>query len=115
MCRLLCVLAAASLLALSTVAMAATIHVPADQPTIQAGLDAASYGDTVLVACGTYYEHDIIMKSGVCLISETGEADCVTVDAEYYAYDDGEEPNYSYWCGSFDYDANGGYGVTEWR
>jgi len=30
--------------------------------------------------------------------------------SEYYAYNDGEEPNYSYWCGSFDYDANGGYG-----
>jgi hypothetical protein len=30
--------------------------------------------------------------------------------SQYLAYDDGEEPNYSYWCGSFDYDANGGYG-----
>ena len=32
---------------------ATTIHVPADQPTIQAGLDAASAGDSVMVACGT--------------------------------------------------------------
>jgi hypothetical protein len=30
--------------------------------------------------------------------------------SEYYAYNDGEEPNYSYWCGTFDYDADGGYG-----
>src|SRR5687768_16244262 len=35
---------------------AATIHVPADQPTIQAAIDASASGDTVLVAPGTYYE-----------------------------------------------------------
>jgi len=33
---------------------AATIHVPTEQPTIQAGIDAALGGDTVLVADGIY-------------------------------------------------------------
>ena len=69
-------------LLLSFPATAVTIDVPDDQPTIQAGITAASAGDTVLVACNTYYEHDIIMKSGVCLTSETGLADCVTIDAQ---------------------------------
>jgi predicted outer membrane repeat protein len=70
------------LLALSAPALGAVIHVPADQPTIQAGLDAASPGDEVVVACGTYHEYDILMKSGVTLHSETGEPECVTIDAE---------------------------------
>ena len=38
----------------AAVVQAATIHVPADQPTIQAGIDTAKNGDTVLVAPGTH-------------------------------------------------------------
>lgn len=53
-----------------------------DVLTIRAGVDSASAGDTVLVACGTYYE-GIGLKEGITLLSGNGEADCVTIDGQY--------------------------------
>jgi hypothetical protein len=47
-----------------------SISVPGDYPTIQAAIDASSYGDTVQVAAGTYNE-DITLKSGVT-VQEAG-------------------------------------------
>jgi hypothetical protein len=63
-------------------AHAALIRVPQELPTIQAGLYAAGVGDTVLVACGTYDEYNILVTPHVTLLSETGQPDCVTIDGQ---------------------------------
>ena len=71
------------LLLLPLTLLAATIRVPSQEPTIQTGLDAASAGDTVLVSCGTCYERDLTMTSGVTLLGENGEPEGAIIDAEY--------------------------------
>ncbi|MBN2055165.1 DUF1565 domain-containing protein [bacterium] len=62
-------------------AQAAVIRVPLDEPTIQAGLDAATSGDAVLLAPGTYRGQGNIDLSfegkAVTLLSERGPASCV--------------------------------------
>src|SRR6476620_2528465 len=51
---------------------ASIIRVPADQPTIQAAIAAASNGDTVQVAAGTYVESLNFLGKAIRVTSEQG-------------------------------------------
>jgi len=60
---------------------AETIHVPDEQPTIQAGIIAASYSDTVMVADGNYsgqgnFNLDFMGRE-IVLTSENGPDNCI--------------------------------------
>ncbi len=57
---------------------AKTLSVPGSSPTIKGAMIQAQPGDIVLVSCGTYYENDIFLKSGVALWSGTLQPGCVT-------------------------------------
>lgn len=70
------------LLCLAEAPAALTLHVPEDYPTLASALAAAASGDVIEVACGTYHEYGLVMKSGVTLRSESGDPACVTVDGD---------------------------------
>ena len=57
------------LFAASPVFSQATIHVPADYPTIQAGINAANNGDIVLVGEGIYYENINFLGKAITVAS----------------------------------------------
>jgi len=62
------------------------IHVPADQPDIQSGINAAVDGDTVLVADDTYYENirfngkEIIVASHFIMDGDTNHINNTIID-----------------------------------
>lgn len=67
-------------LPLANEAAARVRHVPDEEPTIQAALEAARSGDMILVAPGTYFEHDLVMKDGVALIGQYHPDTPVVID-----------------------------------
>lgn len=56
-----------------------TINVPADQPTIQAAINAATNGDTILVAPGTYAEN-INFGAKAITVASSGCPSVTTID-----------------------------------
>lgn len=70
-----------SILPLAT--QAATRRVPTQFPTIQAAVNAASNGDTVRVAPGTYFENVAIDSKAVSLIADEGPEHTI-INAGYH-------------------------------
>ncbi|MFH1724261.1 MAG: right-handed parallel beta-helix repeat-containing protein [Elusimicrobiota bacterium] len=88
-------LAGALLLALAGSALAATLNVPGDYPTIQAGIDAAQSGDTVLVAPGDYTE-SVALKAEVALRGSGAEATTLRGDGSWYGMPDTQHSGWTY-------------------
>jgi len=72
------------------------IHVPGDQPTIQADINAAANGNTVLVAPGTYTEN-IDFEGKAITVTSSGGPSVTTIDGgangSVVTFDTGEGPD----------------------
>jgi len=71
------------LFAFPLLAHSAVIEVPKDYPTIQAAIDAAVNGDTVLVAPGTYVEN-IDFKGKAITVSSSGGTTVTVIDGNQF-------------------------------
>jgi serine protease len=71
-----------SVLATPAISAASTLHVPADYPTIQLAINAATHGDTVLVAPGVYVELIDFNGKNITVASESGP-DVTIIDGAF--------------------------------
>ena len=82
------------ILLFSTSLQASIINVPVDQPSIQAGINAASTGDTVLVAESVYYENINFMGKAITVAShflidgDTTHIDSTIIDGSLPSHPD---------------------------
>lgn len=74
-----------AMLVLAGSASAATLNVPQNYPTIQSAIDAASWGDTVLVAPGDYTE-SIRLKPGVTVQGSGANVTTLRGDGSWFKY-----------------------------
>ncbi len=81
MCRLIFLLPLILLLIFASTLHSTIIHVPGDSTTIQGGINGAVDCDTVMVAPGTYHEHDIDFLGKAITVMGTDPEDSAVVAA----------------------------------
>lgn len=62
---------------------AAVLRVPEDHSTIESALAAAIFGDSLDIAVGIYYEHDLVWPPGVSIFGRGGSPGSVVIDAQF--------------------------------
>jgi len=75
-------LAAFAIQAIPNISIGATLSVPGDYQTISEAFAAASSGDRIEIAPGTYYESGLIMPNGVAMVGLGTLPNRVVIDAQ---------------------------------
>lgn len=84
LCRSLCALGLLAVISSAAFGQS-VINVPADRPTIQAAIHAASSGDTIIVAPGTYREQIDYVGKAITIVA-SGGPEVTTIDSDGLDY-----------------------------